>query len=55
MITASDIPEDKLRAFLDAFSGRKERILMKWEVEDMKGKPANLMLTKWLPQQERVT
>ena len=54
VITASDIPEDKLRAFLDAFSGRKERILMKWEADDMKGKPDNLMLKKWLPQQECV-
>ena len=53
VIKASDIPEDKLRAFLDSFSGRRERILWKWEAEegDMPGKPSNVMLKKWLPQQ----
>ena len=53
VIKASDIPEDKLRAFLDSFSGRRERILWKWEAEesDMPGKPSNIMLKKWLPQQ----
>jgi glucuronosyltransferase len=34
------------------FSKLDKRILWKWETEAMKRKPDNVMLKKWLPQQD---
>jgi glucuronosyltransferase len=37
---------------VDVFSCLKQRIIWKWETEDMEGKPDNVLLSKWLPQQD---
>lgn len=52
ILKASDLPADKRAMLLGAFSRMKERVLWKWEAEDMPGKPENVMLKKWIPQQD---
>jgi len=44
--------EDKRKLLIDVFGRMKQRILWKWETEDMADKPDNVMLSKWLPQQD---
>jgi glucuronosyltransferase len=44
--------EDKRKILLEVFGRLKQRILWKWEVEEMPDKPSNVMLSKWLPQQD---
>lgn len=44
---------DELRIKLTTVFGQlKQRILWKWESEEMKDKPDNVVLSKWLPQQD---
>jgi glucuronosyltransferase len=38
--------------FSECFYDLKAKVLWKWETEDIKGKPDNVMLQKWLPQQD---
>ena len=44
--------KEKREMFLNTFKGQKEKILWKWETESMEDQPDNVMLSKWLPQQE---
>ena len=44
--------EEKRRLLLGVFSKLKQRVLWKWETESMPDKPDNVMLSKWLPQQD---
>ncbi len=46
------MPEDKKRIFVNVLSKLKQKVLWKWETEEMEGKPANVLLKKWLPQQD---
>ena len=50
--TASKMSEDKRQLLLAAFRKLKQRVLWKWETEEMPDKPDNVMLSKWLPQQD---
>ena len=52
VLRASFMSEDKRKLFLNVFKGLKQKILWKWETEEMEDKPDNVMLSKWLPQQE---
>ena len=52
MISASLMPDEKRQHFLNAFKKLKQKVLWKWETEHMDGLPNNVMLSKWLPQQE---
>ena len=38
--------------FTNVFSKLKQKILWKWETEEMEDKPDNVKLSKWLPQQD---
>jgi glucuronosyltransferase len=49
-VYSSDMPEIKLKAFLEAFSELKQRILWKWEKDSLPGKPQNVKIGKWFPQ-----
>lgn len=49
---ASYMSDDRRKLFLNVFKGLKQKILWKWETEIMEDKPDNVMLSKWLPQQE---
>jgi hypothetical protein len=46
--------EEKKQILLSVFRQLKQRVLWKWEAEEMADKPDNVMLSKWLPQQERI-
>ncbi|KAJ8954682.1 hypothetical protein NQ318_011374 [Aromia moschata] len=51
-LKSSQLPEEKREALLKAFGKRKEQVLWKWEEDVLPGKPANVKLGKWLPQQD---
>ncbi|XP_049956948.1 UDP-glycosyltransferase UGT5-like [Schistocerca serialis cubense] len=51
-VKGSTLPEDKRRAFLEAFAQLPQRVLWKWEVDSLPGQPENVMIAKWLPQQD---
>jgi UDP:flavonoid glycosyltransferase YjiC (YdhE family) len=51
-LKSSDLPDKKLRGILEAFSKLKQRVLWKWEGENLPGKPSNVMVAKWLPQSD---
>ena len=44
--------EEKRQLLLGVFRKLKQRVLWKWETEEMPDKPDNVMLSKWLPQQD---
>ncbi|XP_049957789.1 UDP-glycosyltransferase UGT5-like [Schistocerca serialis cubense] len=46
------MPEHKRIAFLEAFAQLPQRVLWKWEVDSLPGQPENVMIAKWLPQQD---
>jgi glucuronosyltransferase len=48
LVRSETFPEEKLRAFLDAFSELPQRIL--WKTDNIPGLPKNVMTSKWLPQ-----
>ena len=52
VIKAAYMSEEKRKNFLNVFGGLKQKVLWKWETEEMEGKPDNVLLSKWLPQQE---
>jgi glucuronosyltransferase len=52
VLTASDMPEPQRKLLLDVFGRLKQKVLWKWETESMPDKPANVKLSKWLPQQD---
>ena len=37
---------------VDVFARLKQQVIWKWETEEMEGKPDNVLLSKWLPQQD---
>ncbi|XP_037050885.1 UDP-glucosyltransferase 2-like [Bradysia coprophila] len=47
-----DMPENYRKLFLGAFSKLKQRVIWKWETEEMDDLPPNVKLSKWLPQQD---
>lgn len=46
------IPEDKQKIILKVFSKLKQRVIMKWESDVLPGKPSNVLISKWLPQND---
>jgi glucuronosyltransferase len=40
------------KAFLEAFSKLKQRVLWKWETDSLPEQPSNVKLDKWLPQSD---
>ena len=51
-IKSSQMSENLKNVFTNVFSKLKQKILWKWETEEMEGKPDNVKLSKWLPQQD---
>lgn len=47
---ANFLPRDKIDILLRVFSKLKQRIVMKWESDELEGKPANVLISKWVPQ-----
>ena len=52
VVKASAMPDIKRKVLLNVFRGLKQKILWKWETDQMEDKPPNVMLHKWLPQQD---
>ncbi len=55
ILSGSKMPEPKRQELVKAFQALKERgikVLWKWETEEMEGRPDNILLKKWLPQQD---
>ena len=46
------MPNDTLQAFINAFAKLPQRVFWKWEAEIPENIPPNVMMTKWLPQQD---
>ncbi|XP_021912895.1 UDP-glucuronosyltransferase 2C1-like [Zootermopsis nevadensis] len=51
-LQSSELPESIRKAFLEAFSKFKQRVLWKWETDSLPGQPKNVRLGKWLPQSD---
>ena len=51
-IKSSKMPPEKVKVFLDAFAELPQRVLWKWETDVLAGQPKNVMLGKWLPQND---
>lgn len=49
---SSSMPPEMLSAILQTFRTLKQRIIWKWDTQDMPNKPANVMLKDWLPQDD---
>lgn len=51
-LKSKDLPKEKLNDILKVFSKLKQNVLWKWEDETLPNQPANVKLSKWLPQQD---
>ncbi|XP_067000258.2 UDP-glucosyltransferase 2 [Anabrus simplex] len=51
-VKSVNLPQEKVKHILDAFSEVPQRVLWKWESDSLPGKPSNVMIRKWLPQQD---
>ena len=52
VLKASVMSDDKREALLEVFRKLKQKVLWKWETDHMNNIPSNVMLHKWLPQQD---
>lgn len=52
IIQAATLPEDKRDTLLRAFGSLKQTVLWKFENISLENRPENLVIRKWLPQQE---
>jgi glucuronosyltransferase len=46
------MPAAKLRIFLETFAKLPYGIIWKWEIDSLPGLPANVLIQKWLPQND---
>ncbi|XP_065353632.1 UDP-glycosyltransferase UGT5-like [Cloeon dipterum] len=51
-LRAELMPESMRKALLDAFAQLPQRVLWKYESEELPGKPDNVMISPWVPQME---
>ncbi|XP_037732288.1 UDP-glycosyltransferase UGT5 isoform X2 [Drosophila subpulchrella] len=49
-LKSKDLPPAKVQEILRAFSGLKQRVLWKFELEDLPNKPENVYISDWFPQ-----
>lgn len=52
ILRSANMPSELQETFLNVFAKLKQKILWKWESDTMEGKPDNVKLVKWLPQQD---
>lgn len=50
-LKSADFPQEKTEAILKVFSRLKQKVLWKYET-DLPGKPANVKIMSWIPQQD---
>lgn len=46
------LPIEKRNSILKTFAKLKQKVLWKWEIEELPGKPPNVKIAKWVPQQD---
>ena len=46
------MPEETLQSFMNAFAKIPQKVIWKWESEVPENVPSNVMMTKWLSQQD---
>jgi glucuronosyltransferase len=46
------LPDKTVKVLLKGFSLIKQRVVMKWESDTLEGKPDNVFISKWLPQDD---
>lgn len=46
------LPKEKLNILLTSFSKLKLKVIFKWESDNLPGKPDNVLIAKWLPQND---
>lgn len=51
-LKSAEFPIEKREAFLKTFAKLKQKVLWKWEEDNLPGQPPNVKLSKWLPQQD---
>lgn len=51
-LRSADLPLEKRNGILKTFAKLKEKVLWKWEEDELPGRPENVKLGKWLPQQD---
>lgn len=51
-VKSTDLPKDKIKLFTDAFSRLKQRVIWKFEDENIKNLPKNVLIKKWMPQND---
>lgn len=51
-LEASHMTTEKRTSILNVFAKLKQKVLWKWEDENLPGKPDNVMIGKWLPQDD---
>ena len=51
-VKSAQLPTEKRNDFLEIFGKLKQRVLWKWEDDKLAGKPDNVMIGKWLPQDD---
>jgi glucuronosyltransferase len=51
-VKSSKMSPEKVKEFLDAFAELSQRVLWKWETDSLPDQPKNVMLGKWLPQND---
>lgn len=52
IVKPSSLPEKNRQMFVKVFSSLKQRVLWKWDQESMPDLPPNVLLKKWVPQQD---
>ncbi|XP_049764765.1 UDP-glucosyltransferase 2-like [Schistocerca cancellata] len=50
-VRSSELPEHRRQAFVDAFREIPQRVVWKWEDDNIPDLPDNVLVRKWLPQQ----
>ncbi|KAF2886869.1 hypothetical protein ILUMI_19304, partial [Ignelater luminosus] len=51
-VKSKDLPEDSRKIFFETFSELPYTVLWKFEEDDLPGKPDNVFISKWFPQQD---
>ncbi|KAL7730660.1 hypothetical protein ACLKA6_003437 [Drosophila palustris] len=51
-VKSKDLPEERKQMLLKTFASLPQRVLWKFEDDQLPGKPANVFLSKWFPQSD---
>ncbi|XP_055537533.1 UDP-glycosyltransferase UGT4-like [Wyeomyia smithii] len=51
-LKSSSLREDKFEAIIGSLGKLKQRVIWKWDTDQMPRKPANVLIGKWLPQDD---